>query len=323
MNSSLRYPIHTGLIALLALGPCLLAHGQTRGTLVFISATNTDYWPTSNPPLYALEGGSSPQGAPLLAELAPRAFSGVDSNNAAQTMTYSGRAEASSAFGVLRISARGTVGNTFYNENNAPFYRPDKQILNPDGVPDRMIIDAQSEFLDILQWGGELESGYKARYIFRITGHTEGAARRPFVVFQIEGSSPEVWQSPAGQQGPINTIWATQSYPVLGFKPQTVSVRLGVQIAWNTQQLPEGIDVYGEADLGNTVVLEEVIVTDADDNVVTGWTLDSASGTDYTAIDGIYRDRFEAEPGPLLLTGPPGGSIQQVPAGTGRIERQP
>lgn len=323
MPSPIRYLIHAGLIALLALGPCLLAHGQTRGTLVFISATNTDYWPTSNPPSFALEGGTSPQGAPLLAELAPRAFSGVDSNGAGQTMTYSGRAEASSAFGVLRISAKGTVSNTFYNENNDPFYRPDKEILNPDGVPDQMTINAQSEFLDILQWGGELESGYQARYIFRITGNTEGAARRPFVVFQIEGSSPELWQAPAGQQGPINTIWATQSYPVLGFKPQTVSVRLGVQIWWNTQQLPEGLDVYGEADLGNTVVLEEVIVTDADDNVVTGWTLDSASGTDYTAIDGIYRDRFEAKTGPLLLSGPPGGSIQQLSDDTGRIVWRP
>lgn len=323
MSSVAQRLLQNSLFALLVFAPCLLTYGQTRGTVAFVSASNSDFWPTRPPPAYALAGESSPLGAPLLAVLEPRAFSGIDGGGSPGTMTYSGRAEASSAYGVLRISAEGTVNNTFYNANNDPFFRPDTQTLDPDGVPDWFIIDAQSEFLDILQWGGELKTGYKARYIFRITGHVEGAARRPFVVFQIEGSSPELWQGPANYEGPINEIWSTQSYPVLGFKPQTVSVRLGVQIWMYTQELPEGITVSGAADLGNTVVLEQIIVTDENDNVVTGWTLDSESGTDYTAIDGLYRDRFEAGPEPLLLTMPPGGSIQQVPDETGRIVHRP
>lgn len=319
MTANSRPFVLASIVVLLAFGQCTFAHGQARGTLATASATNTDYWPDPFPPAIVLAGTSSPQGAPLQAVLQPRSFSGVDSNNNPQTMVFSGTTEASSAYGLLRVSAQGTVANTFYNVNNDPFYRPDKQILNQDGVPDEMNITAQSEFLDILQWGGELQTGYKARYIFRITGTMEGSVRPPLLLFQIEGSPAEAWLAPAGHQGPINTTWSTQSYPVLGFKPQTVSVLLQARLQVNTQQLPEGINVSGHANLGNTVVLEEIIVTDEDDIVVTGWTLESASGTDYIAIDQIHGDRFEAEPEPLRLTSSPAGPVEQIRDELGRV----
>ena len=319
MMIDFRLLVLVGIFLPLAFGLSTHSYAQARGTLAGASATNTDYWPDPFPPSIVLAGGSSPQGAPLLAVLEPTFFSGVDSKNAPQTMVFSGTAMASSAYGVLRVSAEGSLTNTFYNEINDPFYRPDKQILNQDGVPDRLSVSAQSQYLDILQWGGELETGYKARYIFRITGNVQGSTLAPFVVFQIEGSSPELWRAPLDLQGPINTIWATQSYPVLGFEPQTGSVLLQAKLQFDTQQVPEGSNVSGSVNLGNTVVLEDIIVTDKNDNVVTGWTLDSQSGTDYLAIDRIHRDRFEANEKTLHLTDSPAALIEQVDHESGRV----
>ncbi len=294
------------IVSLAVLVACVYptqTHGQQASRITFAAATatNTDYWPDPFVPALQLAGGFSSEGLPLLAELAPQTFSGVDGSGSPQTMTFSGTAQARSAFGVLRVSSEGQLLNSFYNAGNDPFYRPDTQALNPNGVPDQLAMTAQASFEDYLQFGG-FASQFSAQYFFRITGTMSGFIQ-PRVFFQIDSHPLEAWLPPAGHSGPIQETWATQRYPVTSLVPVRFWLNAVARFELNTQNWPEGSNVTGSANFGNTVVLGAIIITDEDENIVTGWTLDSDSGTDYLAlIDTIYKDGFEGSLDPRGIT---------------------
>lgn len=284
--------------SLLALLPTLFStdtHGQqaARDTLATAAATNSEFWSNPFPPAIVLAGGSSAAGLPLQTVLEPRTFTGLDSNNNPQSMVFRGEAQASSGFGFLRVRASGELTNTFYNPDNAPFYQPDAQILNPDGVPDLLSVTAQARFEDWIQFGGFVTQLYVS-YRFRITGSIQGNVPPPQMFFQVEGHPLEIWTAPSAQQGDFVYFWATQRYLVSSLTPKPLRVWTWVRYRANTQDWPEGSTVTGTVDMGNTVTLDEIIVTDEEENVVTNWTLEAESGTDYIAlINRIFVDRFE------------------------------
>lgn len=296
---TINHRLMTGL-SLLALLPALVptdTHGQSasRDTLATAAATNSDFWFNPFPPAIVLAGGSSAAGMPLRTVLEPRTFTGLDSNNNTRIMVFSGESRASSTFGTLRVRASGELTNTFYNPDNEPFYQPDSQIFNPDGVPDLLSLTAQARFEDWIQFGGFVTQLYVS-YRFRITGRIEGNVPPPQMFFQVEGHPLEIWTAPAGQQGDFVHFWATQRYLVSSLTPKPVRVWTWVQYRTNTQDWPEGSNVSGTIDMGNTVSLDDIIVTDKEENIVTEWTMESASGTDYVAlINQIFVDRFEED----------------------------
>jgi hypothetical protein len=289
-----------------------LGQQASRNTLATAAATNSDFWHDPFPPAIVLEGTSSPSGSPLFTELQSRSFSGIDGNSNPQTMNFSGTAQASSAFGILRVSAEGEVTNTYYNADNDPFYRPDTQVMNPNGVPDQLSMTAQATFEDYLQFGGFVSQLYVS-YRFRITGTMSGEVLPPRLFFQIEGFPVEIWSAPFGHQGPFQDIWATQRYLVTSLTPKRIWVNALARFEVTTQNWPEGSNVAGIANLGNTITLEEIIVTDEDENIITGWTLESDSGTDYLAlIHGIFQDRFESPPEFMVPSVASGSRIEQM-----------
>ena len=79
----------------------------------------------------------------------------MDGSGNPQTMTFSGSASASAQYGQLHTYATGTVTNTYYNPNNAPYIPGDGQ-TNPAGSPTGFSTTGTASFQDTLQHGGAL-----------------------------------------------------------------------------------------------------------------------------------------------------------------------
>ena len=219
-------------------------------------------------------------------------FDGLDSEGDPRTMDFYGYAESSSAYGRLRTYADGYVLNSFYNPSNPLYYDSRNNSFHPEGTPDLLVAIAYAGFEDTLQFGGQLLSGYKARYVFRVhgtnvdDGDSQIAAATTLAV-SIAGDPYEYKN--VLDPGSIDEIWSTRSHSVAGSLAQTVKVDLYSQFADQTPFYADGSDIRGTSDFGSTIDLAGVMLVDASGNVVPSsqWTMTSASGTTYARLDAV------------------------------------
>lgn len=204
-------------------------------------------------------------------------FTGMDGGGATQTTNFQGVCTTQAGFGVLRSYSFGNVTNTYYNASNPPAW--DGNNFDPDGSPDSYVSLGFAGFTDTLQFGGALQSGYKARYLFHVSGSNNGYGSVADMSFGIDGYSDESFF--AFDPGPVNTIWATQSYDINGITPQDVHVTFSNQFVLNTFDVADGTSTWGESAFQSTVELVGIEITDASGNIVHGVTVTSASGTNY------------------------------------------
>jgi hypothetical protein len=170
------------------------------------------------------------------------------------------------------------LANSYFNAANIPFANQHGGIANTNGSPTSLISLGFAWFDDTLQFGGELQSGYKARYVFQIHGTNSGTGTFGALTFTIEGHPAENFflYEPA-----YNTMWATQSYEVNGITPQRVQVQFSTQVVFDTRSLTDGGNYAGTSDFSSTAVLEAIEMVDQNNNPVYGWTVTAESGTEY------------------------------------------
>lgn len=223
------------------------------------------------------QGGSGPQ----TTATATHSFTGMDSNGQTQTMTAWGQTINSAYFGHLHVYAEMQASNTYYNASN-PRYQAVDGTIDESGSPDGVCSLGFSGFTDTLHYGGELQAGYRARYIFHVDGTNSGPGCLADMAFQIQGYSAESFFSFGN--GFNSEIWATQTYDINGITPQDVSVQFSNQVVFDLPNFADGSSLHGVSDYSSTLTLDHIEVVDGDGNLVSGVTVTSDSGTNYSVV---------------------------------------
>lgn len=226
--------------------------------------------------IHGLADGSS-NGSVVTAQAA-QSFTGLDGSGATQTMDFSGTATTSSEFGRLHSYTTGTLTNSYYNASNVAYQNPDGSV-NPAGSPDSLVSLGFSGFTDTLQFGGALQAGYKARYIFHFDGTNSGIGYLSDLAVKIGNDDTEAFFD--ADPGYHAATWATIDHEIDGTNPQDIYVQFSNQVVFDTFHLSDGGNYAGTCDFSSTVTLSGIEVVDASGNLVTGWTVTSGSGTIY------------------------------------------
>lgn len=263
------------MLGAIALASCRVSLAQSSTSAYSLVAAN-------NPNTYFyIFNDQGTDGSPASA-FATRSFTGKNGAGVTKTMTWTGSTVASSQFGKLRCVTRGTVNNSYYNTINPAFVTDQNATtINQNGSPSTLTSLGFAFFNDTLQFGGTLQAGYKARYLFHIDGTNSGTGWFGGLSFQIEGNEYENFF--LFDAGYSNNIWATQSYPVNGITPQQVHVQFSTQVVFDLFNLTDGGNYSGVSDFSSTATLEAIEMVDANNNPVYGWTVTSGSGTVYPA----------------------------------------
>jgi len=224
--------------------------------------------------------------------LTNQTFTGLDGNNVTRTTTFNGSNQARAEFGRLHLYASGTVFNNYYNAANPK--AEDGGVLHPEGSPDGYYSLGFAVFNDILHFGGSLQAGYKARYIFFAEGDNIGEGSVADLGVGIAGNPDESFF--AFEPGPVATYWVTQSYNIDGITPQSIHVQFSNQFTANCNDHPDGATISGTSDFSSTLTLVAIQVVNAQGNPVGGVTVTSDSETVYPLsgdvnLDGVVNGR--------------------------------
>ncbi len=224
-------------------------------------------------------------------------FTGKNLAGATQTMTFQGSATSSSAYGRLHGYSSASLTNSYYNANNLLYCDGNGGVANANGSPDDVAATTASSFTDTLQFGGALQSGYKARYIFHVDGTNSGFHRDqnlggPLMVLGVNiAGVNSVWGY--GGDGAFATNWATTDVAINGQTPQAISAEMDTLVSFTAKNLPTASTVSAICNFSSTATLAAIQVVDASGNPVTGVTWTSGSGTVYPA----------PEPTPFMILG--------------------
>ena len=224
-----------------------------------------------------------------------KSFMGLDGAGNMQTMTFTGNSVSQSDYGRLHVMTTESLLNSYYNPANSPYVASNGDINDPNGSPTILFGLGRANFSDTLQYGGALQSGYMARYIFHVDGTNSGTG-------SSVGLTVEVDQNPSDtfinyDSGFIARDWATSDFAVNGSSPQKINVFFQATDRFDTNTLMDGMDYNGAADFSSTLTLAAIELVDQNGQLVSGWTVTSASGTQYNTIQGSVVP----EPGLLAL----------------------
>ncbi len=241
-----------------------------------------------------LDSAYSSNGAPISSSLTNKTFTGMNRVGAQQTMSYSAVNNASASFYQLHLFASGSVTNNYYNAANKPANV--NNVFDPTGSPDGFYSLGFAGFNDTLQYGGALQSGYMARYLFHVDGNNSGYGGKADLSVTIAGHNESFF---AFDGGSFDKIWATQSYPVNGITPQDVNVQFSNQFTMTCSDFADGDSVSGSSNFSNTLTFAGIEITDANGNHVDGVTVTGESGTTYNTS--IPEPALLSLAAPLLL----------------------
>ena len=275
----------SALTLLLAADP---ATAQSTTAQVFIGASNEDYGTEDSLTVAGIffQEKTTPfaQGLTAVASAGgERDFSGMDRNGDFQTMTFRASGQGSAGYNRLRTYNSVTVENAFYNADNAPYYNTQTGEPNGDGTPDFFSNFATTGFTDILKYGNTLP-GYRARYMFRVHGFTQGDAEmRSTVTFDSQGQDDRFDFGYDVSTNPVEhtEIVTSSYYPVNGSTPQEFTVRFATDITGYIQRFEDGATISSEMNFLATASIAGIEMIDAAGNPVFDWTVTSASGTIY------------------------------------------
>lgn len=223
----------------------------------------------------AIEDGAGPQ----TSVSATQSFTGLDGAGNTQTMTFSGTTTNSAEYGRLHAYAEGHLTNSYYNASNPVYTNGGGGVANPNGSPDSLSSLGFAGFTDTLQFGGSLQDGYKARYVFHVDGTNSGTGYLADLAVKIGDDPDESFF--AFSEGYDSENWATVDHLIDGTNPTAISVQFSNQVVFDTNKLTDGGSYDGLSDFSSTLTLAAIEVRDANDQLVTGWTVSAASGTHY------------------------------------------
>lgn len=262
------------------------AFGFSTWSISLVGVANRDYGGFIGSLDYANTSGTNPISASV-----NTSFSGLDGNNTMQTMDFVASNAAQANFGQLHLYSDASVTNSYYNASNPYYYNSNTNDFNTNGSPDSLVSLGFAGFNDTLHFGGQLQAGYKARYLFHVDGTNSGYGAAADLAVNIAGHDESFFDFDPGS---IDTIWATQAYDIDGVTPQEINVQFSNQVVVNTYDLTDGSNVSGISDFSSTLTLEGIEVLDEFGNRVSGWTLTSDSGTVYNGIGSV------PEPGSIV-----------------------
>jgi hypothetical protein len=206
--------------------------------------------------------------------VASHSFTGLDSSNNTQTMTIHGSAWSNSSYGKIHIESEGWVENPYFNSSNSPYF---DGTLDENGSPDLLAINGNAGWTDEFTYTGLQGTGYKVNFYFKLDGTVSG---------DVEAGLNFSTSDPAGQSyNPRthdgNELWITPFYQVDWNQPFMVNADFYAGLNTHVSEKTEGVSFYSSAKYGNTLTLAGMTVVDANGNEVHGWSVSSASGTNY------------------------------------------
>ncbi len=210
---------------------------------------------------------------------ATRSFTGLDRAGNTQTETYTGNTVVRSDYGSLHSFTTGTLVNSYYNAANPPYADLNGSVVNPTGTPNGFDALGIATFNDTLQYGGALQAGYKARYIFHVDGTNSGEGALADLGVTVDSNPGDLFFASA--TGPFAADWVTKDYDINGITPQHINVQFSDQVTLQPSNFIDGQTYSGTSDFSSTLKLTGIQVVDANGNPVSGWTVTSASGTQY------------------------------------------
>jgi len=255
-----------------------------HSALSIVGLTNDGY-------IYSLDQEGS-GGSPVTAS-STHTFTGLDGNNVIQSMTFDGLTQTSADYGSLHSYTTATATNTYYNAANSPYADHDGNLNDPNGSPQSLTCLGFAFFNDTLQFGGNIQAGYKARYIFHIDGTNSGTGGAADLSVNVDSNPGDAFFD--FDPGFIDTTWATHDFDIDGATPQQISVQFSNQVVFNLDQTADGSNLAGTSDFSSTATLADIEVVDQNGDYVTGWNVTSASGTVYTTMAAV------PEPGTLSV----------------------
>ena len=213
-------------------------------------------------------------------------FTGQDGNGNTRTMVFTGQTTASATYGGLHSAASGTITNTYYNASNPAYIDPDTGNVNPNGSPEALDSSGYASFSETLQYGGALQAGYTAHFIFHLDGTNGGGNLLAFLGAELQatvaGNPTEYFV--ANQSGNVSMDFATKSYAINGNTPQSLMVVLDTDFQADLRHIPDGSNVSGFANFSDTLTLAGVEIVDANGNPVSGVTVTTDSGVPVNVV---------------------------------------
>jgi hypothetical protein len=206
-------------------------------------------------------------------------FTGRDKLGRTQTMNISGSAWSNTDGTKIHLFGQGTITNTYYNSSNTPYF---DGTLDPDGSPDLLAINGNAGFNDELTYVGLAGSGYKANFYYYLDGTVSGDTEAGLNFYTNQSGetfNPRVYHS--GSQEFNAITWVT---PYFDIQPgNTMIINSDFYAGFNTRvsNYADGTTYSGTADYGHTLELVGMTVVDSNNNLVSGWSVSSASGTVY------------------------------------------
>jgi hypothetical protein len=252
------------------------ATAQSLQSIATVSAGNEQEYGFNSGNI-ALDFAFSGTGSPVNSSF-NGSFSGVDDFDNPQTMGVSATAYASAQYGILKAKATGTFTNTFYSSTNATYFNPNTNVVNEEGVPDFFLIAGTNSFTDIFTYSG-LGAGFTVNFYYHIDGKLIGDDPYTNLVITNNGNQ-EIFNATPDINGNVDQVFVTQKYsPVDGQINHKAQFTSGVSTRVN--EYADGSNIMSSADFSSTITLAGMNVYDADGNLASGWSVNSASGTTY------------------------------------------
>lgn len=217
-------------------------------------------------------------------------FTGLNGSGASETMYLSGTTTSQSNYGQLHVYTQLSLNNSYYNASNPQYFNG--STVDATGSPNSVASLGFATFTDTLQFGGDLVTGYQAIYVFHVDGTNtgDGALADLAVNIPSDGDYEGFFD---GQSGFSSEIWATEPFQVNGQNEQTINVQFSDQVVLNTFDLTDGGNYSGTSDFSQTLTLAGIELVGPTGQPLSGWTVDSESGTVYNQIEGT-----QGTPGP-------------------------
>ncbi len=218
-------------------------------------------------------GGANDVSNPFQATVS---FSGNDRGGNPQQMTLNGTAYSSATYGHMHVYGSGTVTNSYYNSANQP-YTDQNGNVNANGSPDLLAVHGNAGWNDTFTYTGLQGTGYTVNYYFGLKGTAVGDVEAGLNFSTSDPNAPSY--NPRTSQG--SALWITPAYQVNWGVPFDVSADFYGGMTTYVSQKPDRSTYTATGDYAHTLDLNGIQVLDSTGHPVTGWSLTSASGTQY------------------------------------------
>jgi hypothetical protein len=188
------------------------------------------------------------------------------------------------------VVCSGTVTNSYYNPANQP-YTDQNGNVNVNGSPDLLAVHGNAGWNDTFTYTGLQGTGYKVNYYFALHGTATGDVEAGLNFSTSDPNGPSY--NPRTSQG--SALWITPFYQVDWGTPFNASADFYGGMTTYVSLKADGRTYTATGDYANTLDLTGIQVVDSNDQPVSGWSLTSASGTQFPLGSPV------PEPGSLAL----------------------